>query len=273
MTAADVRACLALRWPDSEYLSIEEAPQGSDRGGRKLDLLVVSLWRSRGLQVDGVEIKVSLSDWKRELLNAEKADFWWRHTNRFWVAVPAKLVEGVKPDLPPGWGLLSCEPGAAPKIAVRPESRTAEPLSWATCVGLMRAAADSGLNALHRAEARGRERGYKEGIEAAERKSGDRVAKAALDELRATVREFEEASGLKITDRWAGVDDLGRLVAIVRNEMRMPGWMAQSVGSAARHTAERAEALLKDARKVEIAANKISAALADEITPKLRQSA
>lgn len=273
MTAADVRASLALRWPDSEYLSIEEAPQGSDRGGRKLDLLVVSLWRSRGLQVDGVEIKVSLSDWKRELLNAEKADFWWRHTNRFWVAVPAKLVEGVKPDLPPGWGLLSCEPGAAPKIAVRPELRTAEPLSWATTVGVMRAAADSGLSALRRAEEEGRRRGFLEGQKDAIRRSQEGVAKKAYDELRAKVEEFEAASGLKIADRWTRMDDLGLLVKIVQNEMRMPGWMAESVGVAARRAAEQAEALVKQARDVEAVAKKVSAVFIEETTPKLRQSA
>lgn len=137
MTATDVRAALALRWPDSDYLSIEEAPQRSDRGGRKLDLLVVSLWRSRGLALDGVEIKVSASDWRRELGNGAKADFWWRHTNRFWVAVSAGLIETVKPELPPGWGLLSCSPDTAPVVAVRAKHREAEPLSWPTCVGLM----------------------------------------------------------------------------------------------------------------------------------------
>src|ERR1017187_4991640 len=92
MSAAQVRDALLGRWPPSEYVSIPEAPQSSDRQGRKIDVLVVSLWRSRGHEIDAVEIKVSVSDWRRELKQAEKADWWWRHADRFWLASPAPVA-------------------------------------------------------------------------------------------------------------------------------------------------------------------------------------
>ena len=257
MSAEDVRRALALRWPDSEYLSIAEAPEDASRQGRRLDLLVVSLWASRGFELDGVEIKVSLSDWKRELTQGAKADGWWRRTHRFWVAVPATLAPRVREDLPAGWGLLACEPDAAPKVAVKAIRHDAQPVSWPTVVGLLRASADAGVNALHRAEARGRTRGYEEGKAAGMRESGG----AALEALRDKVRAFEEWTGLKVTDGY-GLDDLGALVAIVRAEMREPGWTTRILGSAAKATADRAEAALKSARELEEAAARVSDRLA-----------
>ena len=59
MTAANVREALLRRWPDEQYLNIAEAPNDPRRQGRKLDVLVVTLWASRGHELDGVEIKIS----------------------------------------------------------------------------------------------------------------------------------------------------------------------------------------------------------------------
>lgn len=71
MTAADVRAALAKRWPDDKYLHIEEAPLDSSRQGTKIDVLVIGLWRSLGHSLDAVEVKVSYQDWKNEIQRVE----------------------------------------------------------------------------------------------------------------------------------------------------------------------------------------------------------
>jgi hypothetical protein len=264
MTAEHVRAALALRWPDSEYLNIAEAPEQSDRGGRKLDLLVISLWRSRGLQRDGVEIKVSLSDWKRELAIGEKADWWWRHTHRFWLAVPADLAPKVQPDLPPTWGLLACTIGESPKVAVKAQYHEAEPLEWSHCVGLMRAAADAGIQALGRAERRGRDEGFRQGKEAAERGSPDGAAVRALEQLRQEVADFEAASGLKIAGEWGDHSKrLGAAVALVLKEWYDPGSATSKMARIAKHTGERARDLAKEADRIE----RFAAQLVDVISP------
>jgi hypothetical protein len=269
MNAEEVRASLALRWPDSEYLHIAEAPEQADRGGRKLDVLVISLWRSRGLQLDGVEVKVSLSDWKRELANGAKADWWWRHVHRFWLAVPADLALKVQPDLPPTWGLLACPQEGPPTVVVKAPQHDAEPLGWAQCIGLMRAAADAGRSALSRAWQTGYDKGKAAGRDEAERRSPDGAAVTALTELRKRVETFERASGLKITGWCDDSERIGQAVAIVLKEYEYstPSRGLSAAADAARRTAEQAERIATEARRVE----KLAATLTDLLTPAMAQ--
>ena len=237
MTAAEVRQALTLRWPDDRYLGIDEAPQDSSRQGRKLDVLFLALWQSRGLQLEGVEIKVSTSDWVRELREAEKSDFWWRHVHRFWVAVPAHIAERVRQDLPETWGLLACEVGKTPTVAVKAPHHEAEPLSWGTTVGVMRAAADCGVNALARARSDGREEGYRQGKEAAERGTSD----IQLQQLRQTVEAFEEASGIHLSHWDAG--HVGEIVRLIQQERHDPGWVFRAASSRADRLEQAVEAV------------------------------
>src|SRR5687768_6592624 len=108
MTAVEIRQALLNRWTPDKYLVINEAPQTPDRMGRKLDVVVISLWRSRGYELDWIEIKCSTSDWKRELDNPAKADWWWQHVHRFWIAAPVEIASRIRETLPSGWGLLAC---------------------------------------------------------------------------------------------------------------------------------------------------------------------
>lgn len=196
MTAAEIMDALRKRWPDSEYVHVPEAPLDSGRQGRKVDLLVISMWSSRGHERDAVEIKVSMSDFRKELSTPEKADFWWAHTHRFWVAVPEALGDKVKAELPTTWGLLVVSDTGIARIKVKaPVNAAAKPLPMQTVVGVIRAAEDAGPSALIRAEQRGREQGYKEGRAAAERDGITRGQSALMDEWRAEVAKFTELTG------------------------------------------------------------------------------
>lgn len=218
VTAAHVREALRRRWPDSEYLTINEAPDGPDRMGRKLDAVVVSLWRSRGYTLDGVEIKVSTGDWMREVNNPGKADWWWKHVDRFWIAVPVAIAPKVRQLLPDTWGLLATN-GAGCQVVVQAPKHQAEPLTWPQCVGLLRATADAGPGALARAEDRGYRRGVEVGKLAAVTQGTEARGLALHDELRAQVAAFEKASGIRISDRWPGAEGVGKLVAHVLRNM------------------------------------------------------
>lgn len=80
-----------------------------DRAGfdarRTIDAVAVSLWPSRGLVIDGFEVKVSRSDWLRELAKPEKAEDTCKVVDRFWVVAPEGVVHANE-DLPPMWGYL-----------------------------------------------------------------------------------------------------------------------------------------------------------------------
>lgn len=204
-TAAEVISALRLRWPDGEYVTLTEAPEDSMRAGRKIDMLAVACWASRNFAVDAVEVKVSMSDWTRELQNSGKADFWWRHSNRFWVAVPTAIAGKVRETLPAGWGLLACAPDTKPHVVVAGHYREAEPWSMSTVVGLLRASGNAGIGALDRA----RSAGYSEGREVGRREGATREAqrlREELDALKGRVAAFEAASGVRL-DAWQGWPD------------------------------------------------------------------
>jgi hypothetical protein len=261
VTAADVLTCLRVRWPDAEYLTIEEAPEDSSRSGRKIDLLVVSLWKSRGLELDGVEVKVSLGDWRRELERASKADFWWRHTHRFWIAAPLELAAKVRDELPETWGLLGCATGKKTKVVAKAPKRTAEPLSWSSCVGLMRAAAGAGINALHRA----RSAGYDQGVEVGEQRAARTSGVPHLRELRERVANFEARAGIKIDSYDA--DGIADLVRMLERERLGPGWVMGSLGREARNLRLLARQMGENAERAEKLAERITVAATNANAP------
>ena len=200
MNAAEIREALHKRWPDGDYVVIEEAPLDPSRQGRKIDLVAISAWKSRGFAVDAVEIKVSMTDWRKELADIGKADGWWTHSDRFWLAVPSEMTAKVRDELPPAWGLLGVSAGVA-SVVVQAQRHGREPFTWSQSIGLLRAAQDAGSGALQRAESRGFDRGHERGRAEGERESGVE----ALAELRAKVAAAEEATGIPIAT-WSNAD-------------------------------------------------------------------
>lgn len=230
-TAAQVKDALASRWPTDSHVLIEEAPQAADRGGRKIDLLVVSCWASRGYARDAVEVKVSVSDWRAELKNPEKADWWWKHSNRFWIAAPAKVAAKIKHELPEAWGLLSVADSGRVTALVQAPSHKPEPLPWPTVIGVLRAARGTGVYAVQRARQEGYQEGRRSILEQAEATVPWEV-QAKLrdyDDLKAKVAAFEAASGLSIA-RGYDHERLGEAVALIRNATRQgPSRMASGL--------------------------------------------
>lgn len=171
LTAGDVVDALYRRWPSDQFLTLVEAPDGPERMGRKLDLLAISLWKSRGYQLDGVEVKVSVADWRRELKKGEKAEWWWSHVHRFWLAVPAAISSKVAEDLPESWGLISVRSDGTSHVTVKAARHDAVPFTWPQTIGLLRASANAGLNALQRARAEGERDGLQRARYEFERRS------------------------------------------------------------------------------------------------------
>jgi hypothetical protein len=241
MTAGDIAEALHRRWIPEEYVHVRECPDSSDRGGRKLDVVVFSAWKSRGFEIDGVEIKVSMADLKREIVNPAKADWWWRHVHRFWVAAPAHLADRIAPNAdalfgeslgwPSTWGLLSCTSDKAPTVAIKPTRHTPEPLPWGATVGVLRAAVGCGYSALGAARAAGREEGKALARAEFERTTGDASLRRTLEELREKVAEFERATGIDVAAAWSG-RHLGEQVALLNKLGVDPDFIA---GAFTRH--------------------------------------
>lgn len=71
---------------------------------RYADGIVVSLYPSRGVWFAGVEVKVSRSDWMRELKDPDKSVPIQRFCAYWWIAAPPGIVKA--DELPPTWGLI-----------------------------------------------------------------------------------------------------------------------------------------------------------------------
>lgn len=106
VSASDLRKAIASRYCAPEWYVQEEVTYRS----RRLDVVAFNLWGARKYNVVGFELKVSRSDWLRELKAFEKAEGWWQIVDAFYIVAPAGLV---KPEeLPAGWGLLQLHGGA-----------------------------------------------------------------------------------------------------------------------------------------------------------------
>ena len=96
----------------------------SPAGQRRCDLLRVGMWQSRGTGIDVHEIKVSRSDWLRELDSPAKAEAWWPYCSRFWITTPPGIV--VPGELPEGWGLMEL-PSSGRRFRVKVPAASKKP--------------------------------------------------------------------------------------------------------------------------------------------------
>jgi hypothetical protein len=125
---------------------------------RTCDFVAMDLWPSGGLLLHGHEIKVSRSDWLRELAEPEKSAEFVPFMNCWWVVVSDRRMVRAG-ELPDGWGLMAVSGGLLTVVRTAPR-RKAEPLPPTRLAALLRAAAQTAAYRERRdAEARGTEDG------------------------------------------------------------------------------------------------------------------
>ena len=125
------------------YICAEHVRAGAGFEQRTADFIAVDTWESSmrhgWLTIHGVEVKVSRSDWLRELKDPDKAANGMRYASHCWLAVPDPSIvrDG---ELLPGWGLLAPagSRGLVAKISAR--GRRGEPIDPSAVASLLRAA-------------------------------------------------------------------------------------------------------------------------------------
>lgn len=79
-------------------------------GTRTADGVSVGIWHSRGLLIQGIEVKTSRSDWLRELKQPAKADGTvFGFCDRWWLATPRNVKVVKEGELPAPWGHVSVD--------------------------------------------------------------------------------------------------------------------------------------------------------------------
>lgn len=105
LRASDIRTAMSKTWAGPEWAIMWEVNEATGAGrGRSADAVMMSLWPSRGLELHGVEIKVSRSDWKREAADPTKAEAVAKFCDRWWIHTSPGVVHDVS-EVPPMWGL------------------------------------------------------------------------------------------------------------------------------------------------------------------------
>lgn len=100
-----VRKALRAQYPLPQYALLFEVASGM---GKTLngyaDAIAMGLFPSRGLDIEGFEIKTDRRDWIKELKNPAKAEHVARFCDLWWLVIGDEKV--AKPEeVPAGWGL------------------------------------------------------------------------------------------------------------------------------------------------------------------------
>jgi len=211
--------------PAWAYLE-EIRDEASFDGKRTLDAIGLGLWKSRGYELHGYELKISRGDLLKELKNPAKADPFFHRCDRFWLVCASGICK--VEEVPAAWGLLLANSAGdrlrvakmAPRnqLAIRQVDR-----SFLVC--LLRSAG-AGLKvaperaAIEAARESGREKGFEHGI----RSAGDwkRIADGKEQELvnlKSWQKDFEQTFGVELAtwrqsseDRRKEVFDALRLI-------------------------------------------------------------
>lgn len=119
ITTAHVRDLLRKRYAAPEWAFMEEVAPATGGNTRYADAVAMNLWNSRGHVVCGFEIKVSRSDWLRELKDAAKAEPVFRYCDQWWIVAPKGVVRDG--ELPPTWGLLEVTAAQVRQVVLAPK--------------------------------------------------------------------------------------------------------------------------------------------------------
>ena len=151
ITADDLITRLHDRFSSPEWASFSELRDRTGFSGRPrtIDFFALNTYPSKRFRTVAVEVKVSRSDFMREIDNPDKRETFESQASEFWFCCPAGLV---KPDeVPEGCGLLETRgDGLVRRVAPRQDmNRRPSERLW---VSLIRRAGEQAENARARHE-------------------------------------------------------------------------------------------------------------------------
>lgn len=246
VTTADVCRGIMTAFPSGRYAVLFEVADATGaRGTRSADALIMSCWPSQGLELHGVEIKVSRSDWLRELKAPKKAETIAAYCDRWWLITAPGVIHDVA-EVPPAWGWRVFD-GKRMKTMKDARKTQAKPIDRLFLASVLRNAGrlgDGVINAM-RQEIRGEiEAGIHESIERQRRHDRDK-AQQDLNELKKTVADFEEATGISLANEnsWRLVAGDGKRIGRMVNAISQSG--LDSTWAGLEHVARAANALVE----------------------------
>lgn len=213
MNVGELQSLLARRYAAPDYALIWEVRDGTGFAaqGRQMDAMAMSLWPSRGMEVHGFELKVSRGDWLRELKQPEKAEAFHQFVDRWWVVADKDVVNVA--ELPKGWGLLVAKETEL-RQSVQAALQKAKPLTRPFVASVLRNLTKNYVPKMF-VDQQVSDRTAKAVAEHVDSTEWDlKSAMGTIERLNKTIKDFETASGVRLTDWDSG--DIGAAVRLVR---------------------------------------------------------
>lgn len=107
-TANVMRELLRMKFDDHRrYAVAEEVGNQTGFQKRRLDMVVVDVYESNGYSVEGIEIKVSKADLRRELQDSSKYNIFFDDLDYYSLAAPLDVID--KDLIPKHWGIYAAK--------------------------------------------------------------------------------------------------------------------------------------------------------------------
>lgn len=133
---ADFLNLLRIKYAAPQFVLVDHVPDATGYSkSRTADALAFGAWASVGLHTQGFEIKISRSDWRREVNNPEKALAFAPFCNYWWICAPKGCVK--LEELPATWGLMVPR-GAGLGIERQATFVNAKPMPFDLTVAMLR---------------------------------------------------------------------------------------------------------------------------------------
>lgn len=189
------------RFPEQSFALMQEV---SDNAGfnrsRSADFIAVGLWPSRGLEVNGIELKRFRGDWLKELKNPEKQENIFKYCDRFWLLTDNEDIAKIE-EIPTSWGWMHIK---GSRIFIKKEAPKLEPtpISKGFLVAMLKRAQDKTGYTLTSTIQDKINDSYEKGKEQSTRAITS--IQKEFSELHTIVDEFEKSSGISIKryNRW-----------------------------------------------------------------------
>lgn len=220
MKTAELKAILKAHHDARELALMFEVANATGAGGtRYADAIAMGLWPSRGLHIHGYELKVSRSDWRKELINPSKADEIGKYCDYWWVVTPPDIVK--EGELPETWGHYEAIDGKLVKKVAAVKNEYAAPLTRPFLAALLRRAQsvdDEAISALVDVKMRDRNEALRKkeaGFEKRVQEAVDRRLEE-LGPISAKLERIKAETGFDFT-RHTDESEIIRALQMVRN--------------------------------------------------------
>lgn len=142
LTTQEVIERLGRMYPSPQYGFLTQVRSGTGYyAARTADALAMSLWPSRGLHLYGFEVKVSRTDWMKELKNPQKAEELASYTHFWYMVFGSEDIFKIT-EVPEKWGVIVPSGKGLKIIKQAPINTEVLPIDYLVLAGIFRNVAE-----------------------------------------------------------------------------------------------------------------------------------